>query len=215
MRIQALRGVDLDFTQGSSISIRGPSGSGKSTLLNIIGLLDMPSSGDYRLLGADPYLLSDAQRSRIRNQTMGFVFQRFNLVPHLSACRNVGLPCQYARFSRREWRERSLEALARVGLTDRSSHLPAALSGGEEQRVAIARALVMHPSVLLADEPTGNLDSETGHAILHLLESCHSEGMGMILVTHDHLVSSFAGRTVHLRDGLLLSDLAFAHGRRT
>lgn len=204
--VDALQGVTLRIERGEHVALVGPSGAGKSTLLYLMGLMDAPTAGRLKLLGRDTTGLSDAERSRLRGRTVGFVFQSFNLLPHLSAWRNVALPLRYAGVSRKERRARALEMLARVGLAERAEHMPSELSGGQEQRVAIARALVIRPQLLLADEPTGNLDSDTGARILELLEAVHARGATLVTVTHSAEVAARAQRTVQLRNGRVWSD---------
>lgn len=206
--VEALRGVSLAVRAGEFLGVRGPSGSGKSTLLHLAGLLDEPTSGDILLDGVSVRGLSDRDLSQRRNTCLGFVFQRFNLVPQLCTWKNVALPCAYAGIGRRERRVRALDALERVGLGERADHFPSELSGGEEQRAAIARALVMNPAVVLADEPTGNLDSVNGHEILRQFAAAHGMGTTFVVVTHDPLVDEYVGRCVHLRDGAL-ADAGF------
>jgi putative ABC transport system ATP-binding protein len=204
-KVHAIRGVDLEIDKGDFVTIRGPSGSGKSTLLNLIGLLDEVSSGRILLDGVDTRGLSDAERSRLRNRTIGFVFQRFNLIPELTAWQNVALPGRYGEIRKRDQRARALELLERVGLADRAVHRPAELSGGEEQRVAIARALFMESPLVLADEPTGNLDSQLGHEIMSLFGMIHAGGTTILIVTHDASVSSYTQREIHLQDGRIVT----------
>ncbi len=199
--VPALSDVDLDVEAGEYLAITGPSGSGKSTLMNILGCLDQPTAGRFVLDGQDVSQLGDAQLSRVRNALVGFVFQTFNLLPRASALANVEAPLIYAGVRRRTRRERALEALGRVGLGDRVQHRPSEMSGGERQRVAIARALVNRPSLILADEPTGNLDSGTGQEIMRMLEELHREGQTVLLVTHDRQMAECAPRRIALRDG--------------
>jgi len=204
--VHALRGVSFEIEDGDYLVIHGPSGSGKSTLLNLIGLLDEPTSGEIILDGRNVAHLPERKRARIRNRHLGFVFQRFNLIPHLNAWRNVALPGEYAGIPRRVQRKRALELLEHVRLGERADHLPSELSGGEEQRVAIARALFMSPPLLLADEPTGNLDSETGKEIMTLLDSLHNDGVTILLVTHEPRIIEYALRSIHLEDGRIIDS---------
>jgi putative ABC transport system ATP-binding protein len=204
--VEALAGVDFHLEKGEFACIMGASGSGKSTLLNIVGCLDRPSGGSYELMGRRVDAMEDSELASIRNKFIGFVFQTFNLLPRASAVTNVELPLVYARVGGRERRRRAMEVLDRVGLADRAGHRPNQLSGGERQRVAIARALVTHPALLLADEPTGNLDSRTGEIILGLFKEIHAEGNTILLVTHDAGVASAARRIVRIRDGRVESD---------
>jgi len=203
VEVHALRGISLQIDKAERLVIQGPSGSGKSTLLNLIGLLDLPTSGEVRVLGRSTTKMSETERSRIRNRMIGFVFQRFNLIPQLSAVENVALPGKYAGINKTERKNRALQLLEKVGLRARAEHLPAELSGGEEQRVAIARALFMRPQLVLADEPTGNLDSAAGRQVMELLGSVQRGGATVVVVTHDLSVASFGERTVYLEDGLI------------
>ncbi len=204
--VVALAGVDLDVAKNEYIAIMGPSGSGKSTLMNIIGCLDVPTSGTYHLAGQPVAELDDDALARIRNREIGFIFQSFNLLPRTTLLRNVELPLVYAGLPRAERVERARAALEQVGLGDRIHHHPNELSGGQRQRVAIARALVNAPSILLADEPTGNLDSRTGQEILALFDTLHRQGHTLLVVTHEDAVARHARRCVRLRDGLIESD---------
>ena len=201
VQVHALRGVDLDVHAGEYVAIMGPSGSGKSTLMNVIGCLDVPSAGQYVLDGEDVAHLSDDALSDIRNARIGFVFQQFNLLPTQAAWRNVELPLWYARVRASERKQRALDALARVGLADRAHHKPGELSGGQQQRVAIARALVTDPALILADEPTGNLDSLSTRDVLGLLDELHTAGRTIVLITHEADVAARAQRVVRVLDG--------------
>jgi len=201
--VHALRGVDLIVAAGDYLAIMGPSGSGKSTLMHIIGCLDVPSSGRYFLGGELVSEMSPRQLARVRNERIGFVFQSFNLLPRASVLRNVELPLTYAGMTRTERRARALEALERVSLTDRARHLPSQLSGGQRQRVAIARALVNNPTILLADEPTGNLDTKTGQEILEVFDQLNARGHIVCLVTHDPNVATHAHKVIRIVDGLI------------
>ena len=204
--IHALRGVTFTIAPGEYVAIMGPSGSGKSTLMNLIGCLDSPSKGDYILRGKNVSLMGDDELAEIRNREIGFVFQTFNLLPRASALHNVELPMVYAGVTKDERLARARRSLEMVDLGDRVHHKPNELSGGQRQRVAIARALVMGPSILLADEPTGNLDSATGEEIMRLFEKLHSDGHTIILVTHEKDIADHAHRTIHIRDGKIESD---------
>jgi putative ABC transport system ATP-binding protein len=205
-RIHALRGVSLDIRRNEYVAIMGPSGSGKSTMMNILGCLDTPTGGEYWLNGHEVSRLSDDDLARVRNREIGFVFQTFNLLPRATALHNVELPLVYAGVGARERRRRAAAALARVGLGERMEHRPPELSGGQRQRVAIARALVNQPSILLADEPTGNLDSVTSEDIMRVFGDLHASGQTVIMVTHEPDIAAHAERVVVLRDGQVESD---------
>ena len=204
--VHALRGIDLAIARNEYVAIMGPSGSGKSTLMNIIGCLDTPNGGEYWLNGQMVSTMSDDQLARVRNKEIGFVFQTFNLLPRATALHNVELPLVYAGMGSDERRRRAKEALAKVQLEDRMDHRPNELSGGQRQRVAIARALVNNPSMLLADEPTGNLDSATSEEIMHVFENLASSGQTVVMVTHEADIAAHARRVVVLRDGLISTD---------
>ena len=204
--VSALRRVNLNLGVGEYVSIMGPSGSGKSTLLNLLGLLDRPSSGTYRLDGLDVTTLDDEQQARVRREKIGFVFQFFHLVPRLTAAMNIELPLILAGVAVEERRERVAQLLASYGLADRAGHRPEQLSGGQRQRVAIARATIMRPAVLLADEPTGNLDQVTGKEVLRLLEQLAEQGMTLIMVTHDRQIGERASRQLQMVDGQIVAD---------
>jgi putative ABC transport system ATP-binding protein len=208
--VHALRGIDLTVGRGEFVALVGPSGSGKSTLMAIVGCLDSPTAGHYALDGIPVQGLSGAHLARIRNEKIGFVFQTYNLLPKASIARNVELPLLYAGVSRKERRERALDLLEQVGIADKANALPAQLSGGQRQRVAIARALANTPALLLADEPTGALDSKTGQEVLALFKELHAKGNTVVLVTHDPHVASLAERQVELRDGLVVEPEARA-----
>jgi len=205
-QVNALQGVDFDIRKNEYVSIMGPSGSGKSTLMNIIGCLDTPSTGSYHLNGQDVSHLSDNELAEVRNREIGFVFQTFNLLPRSDCLANVELPLIYAGMRSSERKERAMEMIERVGLTDRMDHKPNELSGGQRQRVAIARALVNNPSILLADEPTGNLDTKTGEEIMRLFEDLYDAGHTIIVVTHEQDVALHSRRIIQLRDGMIETD---------
>jgi len=209
--VRALRGVDLVIRRNEFVAIMGPSGSGKSTLMNMIGCLDTPTEGEYWLNGHRVSELNDNQLARIRNKEIGFVFQTFNLLPRATALQNVELPLVYAGMPSKQRQHAAKDALTRVGLEERMSHRPNELSGGQRQRVAVARALVNSPSILLADEPTGNLDSKTAEEILALFERLHTEGQTIILVTHELDIAAHARRQVHLKDGVVERDHPTEH----
>jgi putative ABC transport system ATP-binding protein len=205
--VHALNGIDLQIDKNEYISVMGPSGSGKSTLMNIIGCLDTPTAGTYEFEGELAHEMDDNQLASIRNRKIGFVFQTFNLLPKLTALRNVELPLIYGNISREIRLEKAEKALSIVGLADRMEHKPNEMSGGQRQRVAIARALVTDPSIILADEPTGNLDSKSGEEIMKVLDSLHDEGNTIILVTHERYIAEHASRTIQLLDGCISEDL--------
>jgi putative ABC transport system ATP-binding protein len=204
--VHALRGVSLDIEEGEFVAIMGASGSGKSTLMNILGCLDLPSTGQYRLAGEAVESMQPDQLASIRNRRIGFVFQQFNLLPRTSALENVELPMVYAGIKNAERREKAKAALTRVGLGARMGHTPAELSGGQQQRVAIARALVNSPALILADEPTGALDSQTSEDIMKLLTELNQQGMTVVLVTHEHDVAAWARRRIVFKDGQIIED---------
>jgi len=206
-KVRALDGVSLVIQEGEYVAIMGPSGSGKSTLMNLVGCLDTPTSGSYKLKGTEVAGMTDDELAAIRNGEIGFIFQTFNLLPRSDAVQNVELPLVYAGVPRRERRDRAQEALKAVGLGDRMHHRPNEMSGGQRQRVAVARALVNRPSILMADEPTGNLDSKTGDEIMSLMDQLHAQGRTIILVTHEEDLALRAARVVRLRDGRILSDV--------
>ena len=204
--VYVLKGIDLEINKGEYVALMGPSGSGKSTLMNLLGCLDTPTSGNYILNGKDVSKMHDNELAEIRNKEIGFVFQTFNLLPRTTALDNVALPMIYAGYSKSERTIRATEVLKQVNLADRMDHQPNQLSGGQRQRVAIARALVNSPSIILADEPTGNLDSKTSDEIMKLLEDIHKNGNTIILVTHEEEIAAHAKRIIRLRDGMIESD---------
>ena len=204
--INVLKGIDLQINKGEYVALMGPSGSGKSTLMNLLGCLDTPTSGTYILNGNDVSKMHDDDLAEIRNKEIGFVFQTFNLLPRTTALDNVALPMIYAGFSKSERNERATEVLTQVNLSDRMDHQPNQLSGGQRQRVAIARALVNRPSIILADEPTGNLDSKTSVEIMHLFNDIHKNGNTVIVVTHEEDIAKYAHRIIRLSDGIIESD---------
>jgi putative ABC transport system ATP-binding protein len=204
--LQVLRGISLDILKNEYVALMGPSGSGKSTLMNILGCLDTPTAGKYVLNNNDVSKMEDNKLAEIRNKEIGFVFQQFNLLPRLTALENVALPLVYAGLGRKQRTEKAMHVMDMVSLTDRSHHRPNELSGGQCQRVAIARALVNDPSIILADEPTGNLDTKTSHEIMEIFEDIHSGGNTVVLVTHEEDIANHAHRIVRLRDGVIESD---------
>lgn len=204
--VNALRGINLSVEKGEFISIMGPSGSGKTTLMNIIGCLDTPSSGEYELNGSLVSKLEDDELARIRNKEIGFVFQSFNLLAKNSVLENVMLPLKYAGFEKSEAVKKSNEVIDKVGLSDRLAHTPAELSGGQQQRVAIARALVNKPSIIFADEPTGNLDSKTGKEVMTIFKDLNASGQTIILITHEESIANQSNRIITIKDGLIKSD---------
>ena len=204
--LEVLKGITIDINRNEYVALMGPSGSGKSTLMNILGCLDSPTSGTYILNGHDVSTMPDNELADIRNKEIGFVFQQFNLLPRLTALENVALPLVYAGIPKKQRNEMAKEVLRKVDLTDRSHHRPNEMSGGQCQRVAIARALVNNPSIILADEPTGNLDSKTSHEIMDIFNKIHADGNSVVLVTHEDDISKFAHRIIRLRDGVLESD---------
>jgi putative ABC transport system ATP-binding protein len=204
LEVDALRGVSFEIQAGEYVAVMGPSGSGKSTLMHILGCLDVPTTGSFRLAGEDASTMSEEELAHVRNKRIGFVFQQFNLLASMSAWRNVELPLLYAGVDRPERKRRALESLERVGLNNRVDHRPGELSGGQQQRVAIARALVTNPDLILADEPTGNLDSVSAEDVLLLLDELHQSGRTVVLITHEADVAAAAGRTMRIRDGQIL-----------
>ncbi|MBN1766938.1 MAG: ABC transporter ATP-binding protein [Prolixibacteraceae bacterium] len=206
IEVTALKGVNLQIRKNEYVAIMGPSGSGKSTLMNILGCLDTPTSGEYLFNNVDVSSLNDDELSAMRNREIGFVFQTFNLLPRMSSLHNVELPLMYAGVNKQERKDRAVNALERVGLADRMHHKPSELSGGQRQRVAVARALVTNPGILLADEPTGALDSKTGDEIMALFDELHNEGNTIIVITHEKEIAEYAQRTIFLKDGNIFSD---------
>jgi putative ABC transport system ATP-binding protein len=204
--IEVLQGITLDILKNEYVALMGPSGSGKSTLMNILGCLDTPTAGSYVLNGKDVSRMSDNDLAEVRNQEIGFVFQQFNLLPRLTAVENVALPLVYAGVSKKDRLQKAMHVLEKVSLADRSHHRPNEMSGGQNQRVAIARALVNDPSIILADEPTGNLDTKTSYEIMDIFEQIHSGGNTVVLVTHEEDIANHARRIIRLRDGVLESD---------
>lgn len=206
IEVPALKGINLQISKNEYVAIMGPSGSGKSTLMNILGCLDTPSEGQYLYNSVDVNTLNDDELSAMRNKEIGFIFQTFNLLPKMSALHNVELPLMYAGVSKPDRIAMATKALDRVGLADRMKHKPSELSGGQRQRVAVARALVSNPGILLADEPTGALDSKTGEEIMALFDELHREGNTIIVITHEKEIADYAHRTIHIKDGLIFSD---------
>lgn len=204
--LEVLKGINIDIFKNEFVALMGPSGSGKSTLMNILGCLDTPTKGRYILNGNDVSRMIDNDLAEIRNKEIGFVFQQFNLLPRLTAAENVALPLIYSGIAKKERMERALEVLSKVKLDDRSHHKPNELSGGQCQRVAIARALINDPAIILADEPTGNLDSKTSHEIMDILGKIHTDGNTVVLVTHEEDIAGFAHRVIRLRDGVIETD---------
>ncbi|MCC5928845.1 MAG: ABC transporter ATP-binding protein [Cyclobacteriaceae bacterium] len=214
-KVHALQSISIDINKGEYVAFMGPSGSGKSTLMNIVGCLDTPTSGQYILNSKDVSNMTENELAEIRNKEIGFVFQTFNLLPRASSLENVALPLIYAGYSKSERTERAMEVLDSVGLGNRASHKPNELSGGQRQRVAIARALVNNPSIILADEPTGNLDSKTSYEIMALFDELHSKGNTIIMVTHEDDIAHYAHRIVRLMDGLVETDVLNTDIRRS
>jgi putative ABC transport system ATP-binding protein len=206
IKVEALKGISFTIENGEFVSIMGPSGSGKSTLMHILGCLDQPTEGIYLLKGKDVSKLSDNRLATIRNREIGFVFQQFNLLPRISILHNVEIPMIYARIDKKKRYRVAREMLEKVGLGNRIHHRPTEISGGQRQRVAIARALVNTPSIILADEPTGNLDTKTGEEIMHIFKQLNNEGHTIVIVTHEPEIARWANRIIHIRDGLILND---------
>ncbi len=206
--VHALRGVSLEVGAGEFVAVMGASGSGKSTLMHVLGCLDVPTAGRYLLDGLDVARMGSRELAMVRNRKIGFVFQAFNLVPRTTTLANVELPMAYARVGRRERRDRAMAALELVGLADRAGHLPNQMSGGQQQRAAVARALVMSPSLILADEPTGNLDSASTDEVMAVFDQVHRSGRTIVVITHEDYVASHASRAIHMRDGRIISDSA-------
>lgn len=215
LEIPVLHGINLSIKKNEYVAIMGPSGSGKSTLMNILGCLDTASSGDYFFNKINVSTLNDDELSAMRNKEIGFIFQNFNLLPRLNAIQNVELPLIYSGTPTGERRERAIKALERVSLSDRMNHKPSELSGGQRQRVAIARALITNPGILLADEPTGALDSKTGIEIMRLFDELHKEGNTIILITHEQEIANYAHRNIYLKDGMIHSDVTNTHRTNT
>ncbi|MCS7057551.1 MAG: ABC transporter ATP-binding protein [Meiothermus sp.] len=214
VEFEALKGISLQIRQGEMVALMGPSGSGKTTLMQIIGLLDRPTEGRYLLAGRDVTTLTENERAEVRNQEIGFVFQAFHLLPRLNVLENVEVPLTYAGYSPKERRERAIEVLQKVGLGNKLKNLPSQLSGGQKQRVAIARALAMRPSLLLADEPTGNLDSKTAVEVMQLFQELNEEGTCVVIVTHEPDIADYTERIVRIRDGQVESDAPNPHRKR-
>lgn len=214
IEVPALKGINLKIARNEYVAIMGPSGSGKSTLMNILGCLDTPTTGHYLFNQVDVSTLDDDQLSEMRNRQIGFIFQNFNLLPRMNALHNVELPLMYAGVPKHERTERALKSLDRVGLAERIHHKPSELSGGQKQRVAIARALVSNPGILLADEPTGALDSKTGDEIMALFDELYNEGNTIIVITHEREIAEYSHRIIYIKDGLIFSDEATERGKQ-